>query len=99
MEHSEIKGFTDQSDRNKALVNRNKELEELVLRQIDVLKNTANLDPRCIQLGYTGIQEAFMWLNRGIFQPQRIDLPTTDPRDPDPHQPIGEDLTNRPTAA
>lgn len=75
MQHNEIKGFTDQPERNKALVNENKILEEQVLRQIDKLKRIEDLDQRCIAEPMTQIQLAFMWMNRGIFQPQRIDLP------------------------
>lgn len=74
MEHSEIKGFTDQSVENKVRVNENKVLEEKVLRQLDILLNGGvKYDQRCIALGRTKIQEAFMWINRGIFQPTRID--------------------------
>lgn len=75
MQHSEIKGFTDQSEENKRLVNENKVLEERVLRQLDELQNGGvKFDQRCVALGRTKIQEAFMWINRGIFQPQRIDI-------------------------
>jgi len=58
------------------LVNENKVLEEKVLRQIDKHTWTANLDgidQRAVALARTKIQEAFMWLNRGVFQPQRIE--------------------------
>lgn len=88
MQHDEIKGFTDQSERNKKLVNENKVLEERVLQQLDKLKNLPDLDYRALALGVTQIQQAFMWINRGIFQPQRIDLPNIDPRDPNPEQPL-----------
>lgn len=83
MQHYEIKGFTDQSERNKALVNKNKILEERVLRQIDKLKGIEGLDQRCIALAMTNVQDAFMWMNRGIFQPQRIKLPEDGPGDSD----------------
>lgn len=73
MQHDEIKTFTDQTDFNKALVNENKVLEEQVLRQIDKLKCIDGPDQRYIMLAQTNIQQAFMWLNRGIFQPQRLD--------------------------
>lgn len=56
------------------LVDENKMLEEKVLRQIDRHKGMGEeLDQRAIALAYTKMQEAFMWLNRGVFQPQRID--------------------------
>ncbi len=74
MQHDEIKGFTDQGARSKELVNENKVLEERILRQIDKLKGEPNLDQRHIALSLTKIQEAFMWMNRGIFQPQRVEI-------------------------
>lgn len=61
------------------LVNENKILEEKILRQIDGHAELgAKLDQRAVALARTKIQEAFMWLNRGVFQPERIDLPEED---------------------
>lgn len=57
------------------LVNENKVLEERVLRQIDRhVRNhgSTEIDQRAVALARTKVQEAFMWLNRGVFQPQRI---------------------------
>ena len=88
-EHSglPVSGYTKQSDAKVALVNENKILEERVLLQIDKM-NKHNMDmesagigksgqhdPRMMALARTDIQEAFMWLNRAVFQPTRIDLP------------------------
>lgn len=83
-----VAGYVPQSDDKVAVVNRNKILEERVLRQIDAMdkaslddavaagKGRPNLyDPRMIALARTGIQEAFMWLNRAVFQPTRVILP------------------------
>lgn len=57
-----------------ALVNENKVLEEKILRQIDAHgARGTELDQRAVALARTKIQEAFMWLNRGVFQPQRIE--------------------------
>lgn len=57
-----------------ALVNENKVLEEKILRQIEAHKaRGAELDQRSIQIAFTTIQEAFMWLNRGVFQPARLE--------------------------
>lgn len=82
-----VAGYKDQSDAKVALVNENKILEERCLRQIDAM-NKFNMaqedagigrsgqhDTRMMALARTGIQEAFMWLNRAVFQPSRIDLP------------------------
>lgn len=80
-----VAGYQPQSDDKVAIVNVNKELEERVLRQIETLQRanakTAGdgvrppYDPRMLALAATGIQDAFMWLNRAVFQPGRVKLP------------------------
>jgi hypothetical protein len=59
-------------------VNENKILEERVLRQIDAhVRNndSVEINQRMVALARTKAQEAFMWLNRAVFQPARINLP------------------------
>jgi hypothetical protein len=57
-----------------ALVNENKVLEEKILRQIDLhAQRGAELDQRSVQMARGLIEDAFMRLNRGVFQPQRLD--------------------------
>lgn len=70
-----VAGYVDQSAENVALVNTNKELEERVLRQIEALVGEARFDARMLALARTGIQDAFMWMNRAVFQPGRVKLP------------------------
>ncbi|TDW20437.1 hypothetical protein EV128_12567 [Rhizobium azibense] len=72
-----VKGYQSQSEENVAMVNRSKELEERVLRLVDELKAAGpqKYDQRFIATGMTYLQVAFMLINRGIFQPQRIALP------------------------
>ncbi len=70
-----IAGYTGQSDAKVALVNENKALEERVLRQLDAMRQNTACDQRMVSLATTGIQEAFMWANRAIFQPTRVMLP------------------------
>lgn len=73
-----VKGYQSQSDEAVALVNENKELEERVLRQIDRHvrnRDSQEIDQRMVALARTKVQEAFMWLNRAVFQPKRIKLP------------------------
>ena len=68
-----IAGYQTQSDANVALVNENKAIEERVLRQIDRhVSGGGSVDLRMIALARTKTQEAFMWLNRAVFQPSRI---------------------------
>lgn len=76
-EHSglPVAGYQPQTDERVNLVNENKILEERVLRQIEKIKDAGGYDGRMAALALTGIQDAFMWLNRAVFQPSRIDLP------------------------
>lgn len=70
-----VAGYKDQKDENVSIVNENKVLEERVLRQIEKIKACPAYDARMASIAFTGIQEAFMWLNRAVFQPGRIALP------------------------
>jgi hypothetical protein len=69
-----VAGYQPQSDDKVQTVNRAKELEERVLRHLDNLKDTV-ADQRMVAIARTGIQEAFMWANRAVFQPGRVKLP------------------------
>jgi hypothetical protein len=55
------------------LANRNKLIEELVMRQVDAMREDPNLDQRLISIAATHFMEGFMSLNRSVFQPQRIE--------------------------
>lgn len=72
-----VKGYKPtQEDWKIALVNQNKVLEEKILRQIDFLATgpyVKGLNQRDIQMARGMIEDAFMRLNRGVFQPQRLD--------------------------
>lgn len=76
-EHSglPVSGYKPQSDDKVAMVNVNKALEERVLRQLDAMRDSTACDQRMVSIAYTGIQEAFMWANRAVFQPGRVALP------------------------
>lgn len=68
-----VKGYKATQEPWKiALVNENKILEELVLRQIEIHTATGGIDQRFVALARTKIQEAFMELNRAVFQPERL---------------------------
>jgi hypothetical protein len=68
-----VKGYVDQPASSVDLVNDNKVLEERCLRAVEAAK-AAGADHRMVALAFTGIQESFMWLNRSIFRPARIEL-------------------------
>ncbi len=70
-----VAGYQPQSDDRVQTVNTAKALEERVLRHLDTIMAHPDYDKRMIAIARTGIQEAFMWANRAVFQPARIDLP------------------------
>lgn len=83
-EHSglPVAGYTTQSDDRVSIVNQNKEIEERCLRQIDRMMgkgfsclDSSEFDQRMVAIARTKLQESFMWLNRAVFQPQRINVP------------------------
>lgn len=72
-----VAGYRTQSQENVDLANEGKVLEEQVLRYIDKLQDKGvSFDQRFIAAGKTDIQKGFMLVIRGIFQPQRIDIPS-----------------------
>lgn len=73
-----VAGYQPQTAEKVAIVNDNKELEELVLRKIDALRNAASeigIDGRWLAIGATHIEQGFMAINRAVFRPSRISLP------------------------
>ncbi len=70
-----VAGYLPQTSDKVALVNENKILEERCLRAADAIKETPGMDARMAALAITNIQQGFMWLNRAVFQPARVELP------------------------
>lgn len=72
-----VSGYRPQSTHTVDLVNRNKEIEERVLRLLDDLAKEAPgaVDPGWFATGRTDIEKGFMSINRAIFQPARARLP------------------------
>jgi hypothetical protein len=68
-----VKGYTAQTEDKIVLVDQSKMIEELALRQVDRHVAMENVDQRFVALARTHLQEAFMCLNRAVFQPQRLD--------------------------
>lgn len=69
----QIQGYRPLQPEMVELANKNKLIEELVLRQVDAMREDESLDQRLISIAATHFMEGFMSLNRAIFQPQRID--------------------------
>jgi hypothetical protein len=70
-----VAGYRPQTDRAVELVNGFKADEERVLRKLDALRTTPGIDQRWLQIGRTGLEQAFMAINRSVFQPSRVLLP------------------------
>ena len=72
-----IPGYQDVSADRQSAVTINKLLEEEVLRRLDALEtHRSDIDRRWLAIGRTHIEEAFMAINRSIFQPGRVQLPS-----------------------
>ena len=67
-----VAGYTTQNEVNVALVNQNKRLEEMILRQLDVLQDNPETDKRWLAVGRRHIEQGFMEVNRSVFKPKRI---------------------------
>jgi len=70
-----VAGYVPQRATNVSMVNRNKEIEERVLRRLDELSQTPDIDPRWLAIGRTQIEQGFMAINRAVFKPTRVNLP------------------------
>ena len=68
-QHKLIKGYSDLSADEIALMNECKELAVKTGELIEKLKATPNLDQRWISIGTTDLQKGFMSISRGIAQP------------------------------
>ncbi len=69
-----VSGYKPQSEETIALVNVNKRQEELALRTLDDLAQRSYIDKRWLAIGRTHLEQAYMAINRSIFQPTRINL-------------------------
>lgn len=70
-----VSGYNPQSAEKVDLVNANKALEERCIRAAEKIRDHGGCDPRMAALAITNLQQAFMWLNRAVFQPGRVSLP------------------------
>lgn len=73
-----VAGYRPQTAEAVQLVNRMKAAEEQLLRELDGMAADLNIDKRWLAIGRTGIEQAFMAINRSVFQPGRITLPGDD---------------------
>lgn len=69
-----VKGYQAQTDDKIIIVNIHKQLEELVLRQMDALKVNPDVDQRWLAIARTQMEQAFMSMNRSVFKPERAEI-------------------------
>lgn len=73
-----IKGYTPVTDAKRTADNLNKKLEEIVLRRIETLGANLDYELHELNIALQKIQEGFMWMNRAVFKPARIDVPEAE---------------------
>lgn len=71
-----VLGYSPQPNANVMAVNHNKQLEETLLRVLDGMKTNTDIDQRWLAIGRTHIEEGFMAINRAVFKPGRVVLPS-----------------------
>lgn len=69
-----VKGYQPQTQTKVDCVNAMKVREELILRQLDFMREDPEVDQRWLAIGRTQLEQAFMAINRSIFQPKRVEF-------------------------
>lgn len=70
-----VAGYVSQSEDKVREVNRNKVLEEKVLRRIEAIEESVDeIDTDLLDRGRHFIEIGFMLVNRAIFQPERLEF-------------------------
>ena len=70
-----IKGYREIPPEDIELVNKNKEQEERILRQLEGLAARHDTDKRWVAIARTHIEQGFGAMNRAILRPDRVTLP------------------------
>lgn len=70
-----VAGYRDQADDKVQIVNGYKQDEERLLRKLDRMAELEGFDQRWLAIGRAKLEEAFMAINRSVFQPARVKLP------------------------
>jgi hypothetical protein len=69
-----VAGYKPQTQTKVDCVNAMKVREELILQQLDHMKNDPEVDQRWLAIGRASLEQAFMAINRSIFRPGRVTL-------------------------
>lgn len=70
-----VAGYKPQNQVAVDCVNAMKSREEMILRQLDFMREDAEVDQRWLATGRTHLELAFMAINRSIFRPGRVEFP------------------------
>ena len=71
-----VAGYKPQTQSKVDTVNAFKADEERILRKLDAMhRDVENYDQRWLAIGRTALEQAFMAINRSVFQPGRAALP------------------------
>lgn len=70
-----VSGYKPQTQSKVDTVNEFKADEERILRKIEALVVSGDVDGRWMAIGRTQLEQAFMAINRSVFQPGRASLP------------------------
>lgn len=78
-----VDGYRDQTALAVGEVNTFKRTEERILRRLEALAqggpDMPSVDGRWLSIGRTQLEQAFMAINRAVFQPGRVTLPEDTP--------------------
>lgn len=67
-----VAGYRPQGGEAVQLVNSFKVSEERLLRVLDDLAKSSEIDRRWLAIGRTQLEQAFMAINRSVFRPDRV---------------------------
>lgn len=70
-----VSGYKPQTQSKVDTVNEFKADEERILRKIEAMMASGAIDGRWMAIGRTQLEQAFMAINRSVFQPGRASLP------------------------
>ena len=72
---TEITGYTPLSEAEMLAMNENKFMEERILRGIEQAYDNGMSTKSDCNTAIEHVKTAFMWVNRAIAQPDRVELP------------------------
>ena len=75
-----VSGYRPQNSIAIETVNIHKDMEERLLRHLDLLKDDPNIDQRWLAIARTDLERSFMAMNRAVFKPARVTLPEEGPK-------------------